>query len=213
VRDGGNERGTRTPEAERDPRWSPDGDAIAFAAADGVWTAPLDGSAPSLVWRTDGTPTAVSWSSRGELAVTVLAEVVDEGGLRHVLSVHVVDVDTGREQLLDMIHEYARAAAWSPDGSRLAFVGDDEHILVSDRDDGSTARLSPRQEDGREFNFLDVAWSPDGERLLALAWSREQGLALISVSTDGASADALTPWTWALDWINLGDVSWQAIAT
>ena len=52
--------------------------------------------------------------------------------------------------MLEPIHDYDHGAAWSPDGSRLAFVGDDGHILVSDRDDGSTARLSPRQEDGRE---------------------------------------------------------------
>ena len=76
--------------------WSPDGDAIAYAAADGVWAAPLDGSAPSLVWRTEGTPTAVSWSSRGELAVTVLTMVAVEGGSQDVFSVHIVDVDGGR---------------------------------------------------------------------------------------------------------------------
>ena len=54
-----------------------------------------------------------------------------------------------------------------------------------------------------------MAWSPDGERLLALARADDRGFALVSLSTDGDSADVLTPWTWALDWINLGDVSWQ----
>ena len=75
--------------------WSPDGDEIAYAGAEGVWRAELDGGTPSLVWRTDGKPTSVSWSSRGELAVTVQTAVPVEGGLHEVLSVHVVDVDTG----------------------------------------------------------------------------------------------------------------------
>ena len=110
--------------------WSPDGDEIAYAAADGVWVAPLDGGAPSLVWRTDGKPTAVSWSSQGELAVTVQTTAPVEGGLRDNLSVHVVDVATGGQRMLDAIHVYDDGAAWSPDGSRLAFVGDDGHILL-----------------------------------------------------------------------------------
>ena len=191
--------------------WSPDGDAIAYAGADGVWAAALDDGAPSLVWRTDGTPTAVSWSSRGELAVTVRTSVAVEGGFRDVLSLHVVDLDTGTERMLDEAHVYDYVASWSPDGSRLAFVGDDGRIRVSDRDDGSTARLLPRKQDGGAFEFWDVAWSPDGERLLALARSDRavHGFALVSLSTDGAAAEVLTPWTWALDWINLGDVSWQ----
>jgi hypothetical protein len=71
------------------------------------------------------------------------------------------------------------------------------------------------------MHFWDVAWSPDGERLLAMARSDSSpssaasdsdiGFALVSLSTDGASAEVLTPWTWALDWINLQEVSWQPI--
>ena len=90
----------------------------------------------------------------GELAVTVRTPVAVEGGYRDALSVHVVDVDTGSERTLDEIHVYDYVAAWSPDGSRLAFVGDDGHIRVSDRDDGSTARLSPRQQDGARLRVL-----------------------------------------------------------
>ena len=97
--------------------WSPDGDAIAYAGADGVWRAPLDGGAPSLVWRTDGKPTAVSWSSRGELAVTVQTTVPVEGGSRDVLSVHVVDVDTRQSaDARHVIHVYDTGLRGRPTG-------------------------------------------------------------------------------------------------
>jgi Tol biopolymer transport system component len=201
--------------------WSPDGDAIAYTTTDGVWVGSLDGSAPTLVWRTDGRPVSVSWSPRGELAVTVLTEVAESGGTRDVRTVHVVDVDTGSERSLDTIHVYDYGAAWSPDGSRLAFVDEKGDVRLSDRNDSSMTTLSPRYEDGRQMHFWDVTWSPDGERLLAMARSdspspsnstdSERGFALVSLSTDGASADALTPWTWAMDWINLQEVSWQPL--
>jgi hypothetical protein len=70
--------------------------------------------------------------------------------------------------------------------------------------------LTPHQEDGSEFDFTDVVWSPDAARFLALAHS-DHGYALVSLSTDGASADIVTPWTWAFDFLTLEDVSWQPI--
>ena len=59
--------------------------------------------------------------------------------------------------------------------------------------------------------FWDVAWSTDGERLLAVGRVSDLGLSLVSLSIHGGSVEYLTPWSWALDWINLEDVSWQAI--
>ncbi len=202
--------------------WSPDGDAIAYTTSDGVWKGSLDGSAPTLVRRTDGRPVSVSWSPGDELAVTVLTELALEGGgIRDVRTVHVIDVDTGSERSVGTIYEYDYGAVWSPDGSRLAFVDENGNVRSIDSSDGSMTTLSPRYADGREMHFWDAAWSPDGERLLALARSDSSpssaasdsdiGFALVSLSTDGASADVLTPWTWALDWINLQEVSWQPI--
>jgi Tol biopolymer transport system component len=202
--------------------WSPNGDAIAYTTSDGVWVGSLDGSAPTLVRRTDGRPVSVSWSPGGELAVTVLTELALEGGgIRDVRTVHVVDVDTGSERSVGTSHEYDYGAVWSPDGSRLAFVDEDGNVRSIDSSDGSMMTSSPRYADGREMHFWDVAWSPDGERLLALARSdsspsaaasdSDVGFTLVSLSTDGASADVLTPWTWAMDWINLQEVSWQPI--
>ena len=224
----GQERVLNSPPSEvgRSFTWSPNSDAVTFTTSDGVWSGPLDGSPPSLVWRTDGVPVSVSWSPRGELAVGVVAEVSNGyGGFRDIDSVHIVDVATGSERSLGPIHYNDYGAVWSPDGSRLAFVDDKGDVRLSDSSDDSTTTLSPRYEDGRQMRFWDVAWSPDGERLLALARLdlspaptdraaryADIGLALVSLSTDGTSTDVLTPWTWAMRLINLQEVSWQPTA-
>lgn len=190
--------------------WSAAGTAIAYARDDGVWAADLDGRAPVLLWRPDGTPSAVSWSSRGELAVTVVTEVPADGGFRRESSVHIVEVGGRSETLAESIHEYDGVASWSPDGSQLAFVSQDGRVVLRDRDDPDAAgHLSPPRVDDDGIGLWDVAWTPDGERLLALARSETRGLALIALSPEGAADEVLTPWSWALDWINLRDVSWQ----
>ena len=110
-----------------------------------------------------------------------------------------------------------RARSWG------AFVRADGQIVLHDRDDGSTVLVPPPVVDGREIGFADVAWAPDGERLLSLVWAvslrateqdpsaflESPGMALVSLSTAGA-VDVLTPWTWAFDWIDLRDVAWSA---
>jgi Tol biopolymer transport system component len=197
--------------------WSPEGDAIAYVRSDGVWTATLDRRRPSRVWQPDGTPTAVSWSSQGELAVTVRTEVPVEGGTREDLEVHVVDPATGAASAVGPIHVYDGPASWSPDGTRLAFVRGDGQIGLRDHDASPTVVPAPISGE-HPVELWDVGWSADGDRLLALAREvhfdatdpRDRdtlGLALLTVSTDGTHVDHLTPWTWSLDWINLRDVT------
>lgn len=184
--------------------WSANSDAIAFASENAIFRAPLDGSASTLMWRSDGTPTAVAWSAHGELAITVLTSIpTDGGGSQDVLSIHLVDPATGDHR---QVGESSRAA-WSPDGSVVALV-EAGKVVLSNRD-GSTTTLSPTR-DGVEMFMWEVEWSTDGERLLARA-SSDLGYALVSMATTGTSVEVLTPWTYAMTWISLEDVSWQAI--
>ena len=201
--------------------WSPSGAEIALLRDDGgVWKATLDGRAPTLLWQPDQFPVAVSWSSRGELAVTVITSTAVRGGSREEHVVHIVHADGGTEPVGTTNFVCDSSASWSPDGTRLAFVGTERQIVLHDRDDGSTVQLSAPVVDGRTVGFCDVAWSASGEQLLVLAhaldvslWGEDRdfmearGMALLSLSTDGTLIDVLTPWTWAFDWTSLDDVS------
>lgn len=204
--------------------WSPDGDAIAYPAADGVWIAPLDGSEPTLALPTDDTPvwdtgesygmplrtmaTAVAWPSRGQLAVTVVASTLEHTDY----SLHLVDLATRGDRTLQMTStEAQQVVAWSPDGTRAAYVLDDgtRTVAVLDVGTGRMIGTPTRLADGIEFPFRLVTWSPDGERLLGIAGPLENGYALVSLAADGSPLEALTPWSWAYEFTDVRDATWQ----
>jgi WD40 repeat protein len=79
--------------------------------------------------------------------------------------------------------------AWSPDGSRIAFVSDggggDQHIYVMTADGTNVSRLT----DGR-FD-LDPAWSPDGSTI-AFSSLRDGSAQIATLSTADGSLTVLT---------------------
>ena len=198
--------------------WSPEGNTIAYTTQDAVWSAPVGGGAPELLWRGTatpdpsryglplrGAPIAMALSSTGRLAVSVFPDG----------EVHVVDPATGREQTLGRAQDPALGwGRWSPDGTQFAFAGKNARLVVYDiTDGGARTTLRPELGDVGELSIYDVAWSPDGDRLLAGVArhpaSSGAAFALVSMNPDGTSVEVLTPWANALYWTYMDQVSWS----
>ena len=81
-----------------------------------------------------------------------------------------------------------RGAVPSPDGRRLAFVAMDK-LYVMDYPNGT-----PRRLDAAEGSEADPSWSPDGQWVAFVTWTRDGG-ALYKVRSTGGTAVRLTPGT------------------
>ena len=172
-----------------DPAWSPDGRRIAFhrsaccgGTLESLWVIDVDGSnahevAPNI-WdprvqemgshsRSNRTLAgAPTWSADGR-RLAFLAPGV--GLLRDV---YVVDADGKNLRNVSNSPEAENGLAWSPDGTRLAYVrnrdasNSNAFFLVADGD-GSNARPVP----GPPLSPYLLMWSPDGARLLGMAFA------------------------------------------
>jgi len=155
----------------RSPSFSPDGRQIAFSAEtpstkDGLFVINADGSGQRLVATLEMTNATLDpqhgWAPDGSrIAVTVAAKTFAQGA---VSLTSVVTVATGSSRPVSIPpRTFARDAAWSPLGDRVAF-----YSLSADR---STTDVWLVDADGQGATKVatDVGfflWSPDGKRLL-----------------------------------------------
>jgi WD40 repeat protein len=142
--------------------WSPDGARLASGSLDTtvqVWDA-LTGAHP-LVYRGHRRPVnAVAWAPDGERVASASLDG----------TVQIWQASTGeRLALQQRLAPGVTTLAWSPDGSRLAFDGGPGDTLqVVEVASGKT--LLTYQ--GQQGPLQAVAWSRDGQYLLASSWDR-----------------------------------------
>jgi Tol biopolymer transport system component len=156
------------------PRWSPDGEKIAFSRGlEGqieIFVMDADGSNPTRLTNNNADDTDPTWSPDGEKIA--FASDRDDGNW----DIYVMDADDGSDviRLTDNDEIIDWEPTWSPDGEKIAFAsdrdatvdvdepGDITAIYTMDADDGSdVTRLS----DSNEARHRDPNWSPDGEKI------------------------------------------------
>lgn len=185
--------------ADSTPRWSPDGELLAFTrsrvvrdksarptgsrvhvvAADGTGeravTKPPEGveDRDPLVWSPHG----------GRLAFLRVSRRGDDPHAR-TMAVYTVPVDGGPATRLTDNYKEVSSLTWSPDGSRLAFAADGAVHLVAP--DGTHHRRITVEGTALE----DLSWSPSGQHLVGSANSQ---LFVIPASGDGQPRPVTPP--------------------
>ncbi|HUF88556.1 MAG TPA: DJ-1/PfpI family protein [Gemmatimonadota bacterium] len=157
----GVERLSRTPGAEHEPAFSPDGTRIAYAYhVDGedpeIMTMAPDGSGASPVTDNATIGWGPSWSPDGtRIAYESTRE--DNG------DVWIIDLESGAESRFTDDPSRDLAPAWSPDGSTIAFQTDREgrYSIYGVEIDGAGARAL----ESVQGDAVAPAWSPDGGRI------------------------------------------------
>jgi dipeptidyl aminopeptidase/acylaminoacyl peptidase len=169
---------TTTPGGKSGLAWSPDGRSIAFASQGSIWTVPSRGGEPRRLTHaapgggdprqaTDRTP---RWSPKGSW-------LLFETGRRSNNDLMVVSEDGVRTSFLTMTDADEASAAWSPDGTRIAYVERTrEHfsgaLKVIDFDPlAGNSKGMPRvlyvaaTDRGGGWSIRTPVWSPDGRHL------------------------------------------------
>lgn len=118
----------------------------------------------------------------GPEAAWKLALTVDRLGVPRIA---LANGDASKVRVLDGVDRES-AAAWSPDGTKLAFVREnasDADLWIRDVRTGDVTRVT-NTPDAAEY---DPSWSPDGRRLAYTRFGTDGGIWTIGVDGSGAA--------------------------
>ena len=201
--DGGNPLQLTAGPGDEDPAWSPDGRRIAFARQGAIHIMDADGS--NVIRLTDG-PAArqPTWSSDSRRLAYATSCRVGQAFDGCVLVASVDPTDTARTRV-GLERGWLDSPAWSPDGTRIAFVSDwaafdfVADLYVVTLADGKVTQLTSgfrSWEDGPIPRYEQPAWSPDGRQLAVIgcpsAYYNCDSSTLLVMNADGSGERRLT---------------------
>lgn len=183
------------------PSWSPDGNRIAFASADGISVMNADGSAarallsPALYAEHVLGVGKPSWSPDGALIAFDEPGAYLDGGVARIF---VMRADGTSQYEPAGYGWFESEPSWSPDGARLVYWDDDMGLVTVPR--GGGFPVHQLNADQAASFFARPAWSPDGRSILfngkspdgegLLINERRQG-PVMTISPEGGSARVL----------------------
>ena len=155
------------------PTWSPDGQRIVFVAEDNetgqrsLYSVDLVSGELSRITNRQTNDILPQYSPDGK-SLLFISQWVSQGTKNIPSTIMVLDFGSGAIRQLSDGTDYIYEAAWSPDGSRIAFVsnrGGKDRLWVMNAD-GSNSRLLTPDLDG----IRSAAWSPNGSHIKVTEW-------------------------------------------
>ena len=212
---------TDAPGRDYEPAWSPDGTKILFASdrgraagssqvyvmnADGsgetlLGSAPVGGTARSPIWSPEGDRIAYVFNDSGTVGDTMFVAAPDGSG-RTVVPGMAESLEE-LELELDGLGELD----WSPDGSRIVFVGSDSgsaDLFDVELESGEVTQLTEKGNAGAP------AWSPDGQLITFTVSNFNSGESAVvdDISVMNADGTGEVPLTFPDDFMDT-QPTWQ----
>ena len=176
---------------------SPDGNEVAYSVnisgQYNLWRQSTEGGYPRQVTLSGELAVReVDWSPDG----TTFLYTADRNG-DEFTQVYTVPVTGGQPAMFpseaDVRHSLGFGKSWSPDGSHVAFAGNDrepteQDVMIRDMATGHERRIVTG-----EATYFPAGWSPDGSQLLALEFLTNTNTNILVVDIEEGTARTATP--------------------